>query len=163
MGQPNLKDKDEATAAYDNGYYEDKLEEGLQFQDYITDVLYNEGMVVVTYVSRERSKGGENKLGIEIKRDGRFRETGNLYIEVAEKSHPRNDNYWPSGICREDNSWLYAIGDEKTIWIFSKNILRLLWASKRFKHAEIVTSKGFLLPLLEAGKYASKVIEVEKL
>ena len=54
----------------------------------------------------------------EIKRDGKFRETGNLYIETAEKSHPDKYEFIPSGIMRQDNSWLFVIGDEKTIYIF---------------------------------------------
>lgn len=148
----------DATLAYDNGYYKNKLEEGLKYQDLITDVLYNNGIVVVTYVSRERSRAGENKLGVEIKRDGRFRDTGNLYIETAEKSHPRRPEFIKSGIFRDDNSWLYAIGDEKTIWLFPKKYLQML--SGRYRYTQIATSRGYLIPIGEADKYCIRRIDI---
>ncbi len=96
-------------------------------------------------------------MGAEIKRDGKFRETGNLYIEVAEKAHPNNGNYVPSGICREDNSWLYIIGDEKTFYVLSPKILRMM--TGRYKHVQTPTSKGFLLPVRDAEKYCLLKIE----
>ena len=142
-------------------YYQEKLEQGLQFQDHVTDVLYEQGMVVVTYVSKARGLKAENKLGVEIKRDAKFRETGNLFIEVAEKSHPSNPLFVSSGIYRKDNSWLYAIGDEQTLWIFSKKILVLLIEAKppRYQRREIPTSRGYLLPLSDGDKYALKRID----
>ena len=106
---------DDSRRAYHNGYYVKKLEEGLEFQDVATTALYQRGIVVVAYSSRRwQNERGENMLGAEIKRDGKFRQTGNLYIETAEKSHPDNPAYVPSGIMRSDNSWLYVIGDEKS-------------------------------------------------
>ena len=79
-----------------NGYYVKKLEEGLEFQDVATTALYQRGIVVVAYSSRRwQDERGENMLGAEIKRDGKFRQTGNLYIETAEKSHPDNPVYVP--------------------------------------------------------------------
>ena len=105
----------EAIEAYDNGYYSEKLEQGLQFQDAVTQLLYQRGIVVVGFASRKyQNEHGENMLGAEIKRDGNFRDTGNLYIEVAEKAHPSREHYTDSGIFRKDNSWLFCIGDEKT-------------------------------------------------
>ena len=111
---------DDSRRAYHNGYYVKKLEEGLEFQDVATTALYQRGIVVVAYSSRRwQDERGENMLGAEIKRDGKFRQTGNLYIETAEKSHPDNPVYVPSGIMRSDNSWLYVIGDEKTLYVLS--------------------------------------------
>lgn len=76
---------DDSRRAYHNGYYVKKLEEGLEFQDVATTALYQRGIVVVAYSSRRwQDKLGENMLGAEIKRDGKFRQTGNLYIETAE-------------------------------------------------------------------------------
>lgn len=99
---------------YANGYYASKLEEGLQFQDVVTRLLYQRGMVVIGYASRRfQNSHGENMLGAEIKRDARFRDTGNLYFETAEKAHPDRPSWTPSGIHRTDNSWLYVIGDEE--------------------------------------------------
>ena len=62
-------------------YYKEKLEQGLQFQDYVIDLLYDAGLPVVTYSSKQyQNNVGENRGGLEIKNDERFRETGNLYI-----------------------------------------------------------------------------------
>lgn len=146
---------------YENGYYNEKLEEGLIFQDIITQELYQRGIVVVGYASRlYQQNKGENMLGAEIKRDGLFRQTGNLYIETAEKSHPTKYSYVPSGIHREDNAWLYVIGDEKTAYIFSTKYLRKL--EGRYKKVEKPTSRGYLLPIGEAEKYCLRRIDIVK-
>jgi len=97
-------------------------------------------------------------LGAEIKRDGKFRETGNLYIETAEKSNPDNPAYAASGIYRQDNSWLFVIGDEKTIYIFSTKYLRLL--EKRYQRKQKPTSIGFLMPIEEADRYCIRKIDL---
>jgi len=141
-------------------YYKNKLEEGLQFQDRVTKELYQRGIVVIGYASQKYQNGcGENMLGAEIKRDGMFRDTGNLYIETAEKTNPSNENYIPSGIHRKDNSWLFVIGDEETIYIFSTKYLRIL--EYKFEKRIKTTSKGFLIPLPEAEKYCIRKIEIE--
>jgi hypothetical protein len=147
--------------AYHNGYYEDKLGEGLEFQDFVIQALYQRGIVIVNFASRRyQNKVGENLLGAEIKRDGNFRKTNNLYIEIAEKTHPGNLDFIPSGIYRKDNSWLYVIGDEKTIYIFSTKYLQKL--EKKYRHTEIPTSRGFLMPLCDAEKYCLRKIEKEQ-
>lgn len=141
-------------------YYKNKLEEGLQFQDKVTKELYQRGIVVIGYASQQyQNNCGENMLGAEIKRDGMFRDTGNLYIETAEKANPNNENYIPSGIYRKDNSWLFVIGDEKTIYIFSTKYLQML--ELKFEKKIKATSKGFLIPLMEADKYCIRKIEIK--
>ena len=139
---------------YDNGYYEKQLERGLQFQDYVCEMLYHFGIVVVSYSSRHyQNRVGENMIGIEIKRDGNFRQTGNLYIETEEKAHPKKPSYVPAGIHRGDNSWLFAIGDEKTLYIFSIKMLRMVEELGKFRVPPASpTSKGFLIPIKEAEK-----------
>ena len=83
------------------GYYKEKLEQGLQFQDFVSELIYKEGFPLVSYVSSLYQRWrGENIIGIEIKFDGRFRETGKLYIQTAEKSNPMKLRYYPSGIYR---------------------------------------------------------------
>lgn len=149
----------EARKAYSQGYYNDKLQQGLEFQDVVTSALYQRGIVVVAYSSRKyQISHGENLLGAEIKRDGKFRETGNLYIETAEKSHPDNPAFVASGIYREDNSWLYVIGDEKTVYIFSTKYLRILEA--RYTRVTKPTSIGFLVPMADAEKYCIRKIDL---
>lgn len=151
-----------ARAEYKNGYYHDKLQQGLEFQDVVTAALYQRGIVVVAYSSRKyQVTHGENLLGAEIKRDGKFRETGNLYIETAEKSHPDNPVFVASGIYREDNSWLYVIGDEKTIYIFSTKYLRMLEIRYEKSRVTKPTSLGFLMPIADAEKYSIHKIDLE--
>lgn len=146
---------------YANGYYKEKLEEGLVFQDVVTRELYLRGVVVVGYSSRHyQNKCGENMLGAEIKRDDNFRQTGNLYIEVAEKSNPDIKHYTPSGIMRDDNSWLFVIGDESTVWIFPTNYLRMLVEPRGYRYYTGPTSKGYLMPLPDADKYAIRKLEM---
>lgn len=154
-----LQTLEESRDAYANGYYEMKHEEGLAFQDFVTRALYFRGIVVVGYSSRAfQISHGENMLGAEIKRDGKFRETGNLYIEFAEKSHPDRPFYVDSGTLREDNSWLFVIGDERTIWVFSTKWLRKMQG--RYRSVQTPTSKGYLMPLSDADKYAIRVIHL---
>lgn len=152
-----MNDLEQAQHEYKNGYYQEKLQQGLEFQDVVTTALYQRGIVVVGYSSRRfQNTKGENMLGAEIKRDGRFRETGNLYIETAEKAHPNNAFFVPSGIRREDNSWLYVIGDEQAVYIFSAKYLRLL--EPRYQRVYKATSQGFLMPVAEAEKYCIRKI-----
>lgn len=151
--------QEESRKKYWNGYYQNKLEQGLEFQDVVTEALYHRGIVVVGYASRVfQNKRGENMLGAEIKNDAMFRQTGNLYIEVAEKSHPDKPNYTPSGIMRADNSWLYVIGDIKTVWIFSTKYLVML--KDRYSPMQTPTSIAYLMPMAAADKYAIRKIKL---
>ena len=127
--------------------YKLMLEKGLQFQDFITDILIKElGISLSTYSSQKyQNLKGENKQGFEIKFDDKYKDTGNVYIEVAEKSNPLNENFISSGIYRNDNTWLYLIGDYKEIFIFSKKHLKLMYESKKYKEVIISTSKGMLI------------------
>lgn len=150
----------QARRQYADGYYEKKLEEGLVFQDVVTTALYRRGIVVVGYASRRfQVERGENMLGAEIKRDGNFRQTGNLYLETAEKAHPNNPAYAPSGIMRGDNSWLYVIGDEMTIYVFATKYLRML--AGRYREVTTATSIGRLMPVAEADKYCIRRIDLQ--
>ena len=146
-------------------YYKEKLKEGLHFQDYVIEELYKIGLPLISYSSKEyQNMIGENKAGMEIKYDKRFRDTGNLYIEIAEKSNPQNINFVPSGIYRNDNTWLYVIGDWETIYIFSKKQLVFLDQKKKFKEVEIDTSRGYLFPIEKAEEfYALKIIYPKQL
>jgi hypothetical protein len=148
-----IESQDESREKYKNGYYQDKLQQGLKFQDVVTEILYRRGIIIVGYASREfQNKRGENMLGAEIKNDDKYKWTGRLFIEVAEKSHPDKPNYTPSGIMRRDNSWLFVIGDDKRFWVFTiKDIRRML---DTFIKVQTPTSIGHLMPLAEANKHA---------
>jgi hypothetical protein len=143
--------------------YAEKLERGLQFQDFVTDVLFNELFIPLsTYQSRKYQLKGENKQGFEIKFDDRYKETGNIYIEVSEKSNANNPNYIDSGIFRQDNTWLYIIGNYEVLFIFGKKILKLLHDSDRYRKVQTATSNGFLIPDNDAKKYCLKMITISK-
>lgn len=136
-------------------YYRVQYEIGLEYQDFISKHMLSVGWPIVSYGSRKyQYEHGENALGIEIKRDGRFWETGNLFIELCEKSRADKASFTPSGIYRKDNSIFYLIGDEYRFWIFSKKVLQWVDEKKCMEYKEIPTSKGYLLPVSKASFYA---------
>jgi len=143
-------------------YYKEKLEQGLEYQDFVVRILIQEiGLPLSMYNSRKYQwKYGENKQGIEIKFDDKYKKTGNLYIEVAEKSNGNNLEYIPSGILRNDNTWLYLIGNYSIIYIFAKRILIGLYHSGKYRKVEIPTSQGYLLSKEDAKKYVAKILEI---
>jgi hypothetical protein len=134
------------------------LQKGLEYQDFVTDVLINElGIALSSYGSTKyQYTKGENKQGFEIKFDDKYKDTGNIYIEIAEKSNAVNLNFVNSGIFRNDNTWLYLIGNYNEIFIFSKKHLILMYKSKKYKEVETATSKGILIDKIEAEKYCIK-------
>lgn len=144
-------------------YYKGKLEDALQYQDFIADKLRKADPCIIlgAYSSRRwQNEHGESASGVEIKYDMKMAETGNLYIEVAEKSSPDKENYTASGIMRDDNTWLYLIGDYTQAFVFSKHQLKMIYANKaRYKENGIrerqtPTSIGFTYPIKEAIKGA---------
>lgn len=141
-------------------YYKLQLEKASEYQDFITDKLFDIGLCVNVYSSKKyQFSKGESKTGIEIKFDNQFKRTGNLYIEYAEKSDPKNDNYVCSGILRNDNTWIYCIGNYEIIYLFPKKWLQEIKKLKNIKHVITPTSKGFLYPEMLANKYAIKIIK----
>ena len=140
-----------------SNYYKEKFLEGSQYQDFISQKFTEMGMPLVMYVSKRfQYDVGENTAGVEIKFDGKYHKTGNLYIETAEKSHPDNPDFIPSGIYRSDNAWLYVQGDYKTIFIFGKK--HLIEISDKCHRVSNPTSQGFILSRTLARDLALKVI-----
>lgn len=142
-------------------YYKEKLEAGLEYQDFIADQLRkcDPCIILGAYSSRKwQNERGESAAGIEIKHDMRMKETGNLYFEVAEKSNPDILEYTPSGIMRCDNTWLYLIGDYEQAFLFSKQQLKTLYADKQryaqrgIRGRQTPTSIGFTYPIANAMK-----------
>jgi hypothetical protein len=143
-------------------YYQDNLSEAQEFQDYCAlQIMEKLHIPLVNMQSKEYQFGiGENLQGFEIKYDKIFKNTGNLWIEIAERIST-NKQYVSSGIFRGDNSWLYCIGDYETIYIFSKKHLQLMANNTKWNAIEnkMQTSKGFLLTQKEAEKYSvNKII-----
>lgn len=145
-----------------NNYYKQKLEEGEQYQDFVVEKLYEIGLPIISYSSKKyQYQIGENKCGFEIKFDNNINKTGNVYIEIAEKSDKKNKNYVASGIYRNDNTWLYIIGNYERIYIFSKKHLRIVKERKQFKQVKTATSIGVIIPIKYAEDFlAIKIIEV---
>lgn len=134
--------------------YINKFQEGLEYQDFVIQRLCQGGIVLSAYSSRSfQNSNGETVQGVEIKLDKRFKETGNLYFEVSEKSSPDKPNYTPSGIFREDNTWLYLIGDREQAYMFTINMLRQLYSQRSYwqrygiEEKQTPTSTGFILPV----------------
>jgi len=147
-------------------YYKHKLETGLEWQDFVTRLLYRHGLPLVTHASKKMQiQYGENLAGIEIKHDEEAQRTGNLYIETDEKSHPDRPSYTRSGIYRTDGSWLYAIGSRDIgLFIFGMRTLQRMEqhrvaGSFRFRRVCTPTSKGFLVPLEDARAIAERFLE----
>lgn len=142
-------------------YRTQAMKNGAEFQDYICEQLHLRGIVLNMTTSREYQYKRENMLGLEIKYDMKFRETGRLYIETAEKAQPREGDYVPSGIYRTDDSWLYGIGDKYTFYIFAKNQLRRIdkancaWV---YRPEPTPTSQGFCVPIEQADILAALVV-----
>lgn len=146
-------------------YYKEKLEQGNEYQDFVMNLLIEKlGIALSIYGTKKYQwKFGENKQGVEIKFDDNYKTTGNLYIEISEKTNKNNPNFIPSGIFRDDNSWLYLIGNYEIIYIFTKKMLKGLYrCDKYLRKVEIPTSRGFLLQKSNAEKYSAKVIIVKE-
>jgi len=136
--------------------------EGKEYQDFVSLECCKRGMPIIMFQSQKyQYANGENTNGYEIKFDGRYKETKNLYIEIAEKSHPNNPKFAPSGIFRKDNTWLYLIGDYAKLFIFTRKKLVEL-AANGYEMKETPTSQGFLLSNTDAEKYAAKIIDFEQ-
>ena len=140
-------------------YYKDRLEKGLEYQDFVAEQLRKATpcIIIGAYSSRKyQNKYGESASGIEIKYDSKFGETGNLYIEVAEKSRADLPEYTPSGIMRADNTWLYLIGDYSRAFLFGKRQLQSvfadesLWRKRGIRRRQTDTSIGFTYPVESA-------------
>lgn len=139
-------------------YYKTQLERGLIYQDFVYEILSRNGINTVGYGSKLfQQRYGENKAGMEIKYDDKFKITGNLWLETAEKSNPQNPDYVLSGIYRECIE--YIMGDYNIIYRMSTNVLRLVAENGKYKFIEnnIKTSKGFLLPCREAERISIAV------
>jgi len=137
--------------------YTENLRDGKEFEDYCYRWLEFEKRTRIEACKDKQTQiqVGENYFGIEFKLDRNFRKTGNLYIELKERSSSRF-NYTEAGIYRKDNTFLYAIGDWETLYVFDKKRLQNYhqWSSNPKNHAAsqhrqvtTETSIGWLLPV----------------
>lgn len=143
-------------------YYKKQLESGLQFQDFVYEILGRHGIMTVGYSSRLfQQRLGENKARIEIKFDKIFSISGRFWIETFEKSDPQRIEYVPSGIQRD--SIEYLIGNYDEIYRFATSILRLLWQSGKYPEVEnkLKTSLGFFLDRDVAQRFCMQHILID--
>lgn len=139
-------------------YYAKMLQEGLEFQDYCACEFAKIGIPITNFSSKKfQYTKGENLQGYEFKLDKNFRATGNLWIELKERTDIKNE-YRDSGILRSDNTMFYVMGDFTGVYLMQKKVLIAMVT--RFKHIEnkIKTSIGFLLPTVNAEKYFNYII-----
>lgn len=151
-----------------NSKHQNSLETGHEYQDFIVERLVKDmGISVSIYQSKKyQFKKGESLQGVEIKYDARStgdctyfecKASGNVAIEVAEKSHPDNRAWTPSGIYRLDNSWLYIVGNYQMAWVFSKKQLLLMHKCGKWNTIQTLpTMQSMLVPIKDADVYCAK-------
>lgn len=142
----------------------DTFEAGLEFQDFVCRELAREHIVLQNTCSKRwQIEMGENLQGFEIKFDARCSDTGQLSIEVAEKSRDLTSSPWvPSGIMRHDNTWLYIQGNYRVLYIFAKNWLQRWYAEKEPETKEkFGTIRTFYLKTEMAEIAAARVLRPE--
>lgn len=155
----NYKKRKQEKEKYDE-YRKQKTEQGNDFQKLIEKLLkrFFDLSIQCFETKDEQYNIGENKIGLEIKYDDIIKETGNLFIEYAEKATKREGPYALGGILKNDNSWLYIIGDFKEIYCINIKTLRRMYEKnkKRTKYPwvenELKTSLGFLISKEKALK-----------
>lgn len=148
-----------------NDYYLQKLTDSHRFELFVSDQFLKNGLDIGLFYSRDGQYSGESKAGVEIKYDKRSKDTGNLYIEIAE-SLTREQMFVSSGIFKEDNTKIIAIGNYSFIYFFEKNKLIELYQNignyrdLRKVCARRGTSKGFILPIRIADNFSLSIEEV---
>lgn len=136
-----------------------QLKAGIEYQDFIAQRLYLEGIPLVMFQSyKYQLAHGENLLGLEIKFDNCLAQTGRVWIEVLEKADPSHPEMVPAGIDRGD-AWLFGIGNYEDFWIFSVKTLRRYRdraGPQAIRENNYHTGKGFFLPRAEADRFAER-------
>lgn len=151
-----------------NSVHSNSLEIGHEFQDFIVEKLIRElGISISIFQSKKyQFSKGESLQGVEIKYDARStgdcthyqcKPTGNVGIEIAEKSRADMYVWTQSGIYRLDNSWLYIVGNYDCAWVFSKKHLVLMHKTGKYREiTSLPTMKTMLLPIEDADAYCAK-------
>lgn len=147
-----------------NSNHKNSLEVGTQFQDFVVEQLHYElGINVSIYQSKKyQFEKGESLQRIEIKYDsrstgdsthGECTATGNVGIEVAEKTNAQNYNFVPSGIFRRDNTFLYIVGNYDVLWIFAKKQLIKIYNENKYPiRTTLPTIQTMLIPVEDADE-----------
>lgn len=148
----------------ENSGHIDSFEIGNKFADFVCIELAKDGIILQNINSQKfQYETGENLQGFEIKYDSRSMgcggtiPTGNVSIEIAEKTNSNNNSFVNSGIYRGDNSWIYIVGNYLAFWIFSTKHLRLWYETGKLEtHQPRPTIQTFRLSIEQADKYCLK-------
>ena len=103
-------------------YYKQKLFEGKAYEIWVVQQLKKKRNLHLEIIDDKVGQYtiGETKQGYEIKYDNIYKKSGNLYIEIAEKTDPKNKKYIASGIFRQDNTHTWIIGNFQEAYMFDK-------------------------------------------
>lgn len=99
---------------------------------------------------------------IEVKRDSRFAQTGNIYIEYECKS--RSGEWRKSGIATSQAElWAFVLGDSSTVVFIPTASLKELalsfWRNPKYRREETdgdCPSKGIIIPVVSLIEWAKK-------
>lgn len=141
--------------------YDANLDDAQKFEDYVERKLYDRGLPIGVHRSRcFQFAYGESRAGVEIKYDRKYQQTGNLFVETAERHH-KDVEMKPAGIYGK--GWLLAIGDYHRLWLFGMTTLKHLHTATvegapRYQRRVTSTAEGFLLSVTEADKFAEQCL-----
>lgn len=150
--------------AQSKAQFEADYQQGVEYQDFLAVELAKRGLILNNLQSRKAQKTqGENLLGLEIKYDRKFRDTGNLFFET----HFNSAQGWQESGILLRQSWLYGMGDYRTLWLFSTRLLRELIHGSRaadvFHRCDVVVgndaARGCLMTVENADKECLRKIE----
>lgn len=153
-----------------NEYFIKNLTLSHRFEIYIDCEFKNRGIDIGLYYGRYGQHNGECEAGIEIKRDIKSKETGNLYIEYAER-HYNNGPWVDSGIFKKDNTKYFLTGNIEEYYILNKQELKNLYEKVEKSNGKLNdgckvvmakrgTSKGFIIPKSVASKLSMSLDEL---
>lgn len=151
LGAPVYWDKSRKN---ETAYFKKQLTTGHKFEEWVNAKFKAKKCDLGFFTDEQGQFHGENKQGVEIKRDAKFAETGNVYIEYNERL--TSDGKWVnSGILKRDNTKFWIIGTEDKYVIFEKNKLKEIYESlvkngdnqsyHRVHERAHDTSRGFLI------------------
>jgi len=126
--------------------------------------------IEILWAKEDQFNIGESRKGYELKYDSRWRATGNLFVEIMEKT--REGTWINSGIYRGDNTEFYVIGDLETMWVFRINVIRdkveATGPYDGFKLRRVITGAdsgiGALLPIEEkySGAIGQEIVVMDR-
>jgi hypothetical protein len=130
-------------------YYAEQLALAEAWERYIVARLRREGIPAERHDTKDSQiRYGDMRIGpdhVELKYDQKFVETGNLFIEVAEKRRAEQAQWMPSGIYASSLARWYGVGDHRDWFLFERVALRDVARPERIITIKRATSQGFLL------------------